>query len=82
MPFDIVPYDFSRLRGKIVEVCGTQGEFAHRMGLSTHTMTQKMNSRVPFNQNEIDRAVGILSLCNEDIPAYFFVKKVQKYEQM
>lgn len=80
MPCDNVPYNFNRLRGKIVEICGTQGEFARRMGLSEHTMTQKMNGRVPFNQFEIDRAVGILSLEKEDIPAYFFVKKVKNIE--
>ncbi len=69
-------YDYSKLRGKITEVCKTQENFANHMGLSTRTISLKLNNNIAFDQNEILLAVNVLGLKQSDIEKYFFTKKV------
>lgn len=38
-----MPYNYAKLLGRIVEVVGTQGKFANRMGLSERTISRKLN---------------------------------------
>ena len=70
-------FDYSKLRGKIVEKVGTQTEFSKAMNLSERTMSLKLNGGRAWKQDEICRAVGLLELSNEDIQDYFFTLKVQ-----
>ena len=70
-------YDYSKLRGKITEVCKTQENFANLMGLSTRTISLKLNNNIAFDQNEILLAVTVLGLKQSDIEKYFFTKKVE-----
>ena len=72
-----MPIDYSKLKGRIVETCGTQGNFAQKMGLSERTVSLKLSGRIPFKQPEILKALEVLNLSEEDIQAYFFVVKVQ-----
>lgn len=72
-------FNYSKLNGKIVEVCGTQGKFAEQMGLSERTISLKLNNKLMFKQNEILRAMGILNLTTEDLNDYFFTPKVQNF---
>lgn len=69
--------DFSRLSGKIVEKYGTQYNFAIAIGLSERSLSLKLNNRVGWRDEEIERAVQLLGLDINDIPAYFFTKVVQ-----
>lgn len=74
-------FDYSKLRGAIREKFGTQEAFAKAMGFSTATLSDKLNNKVQWNQKEIDKAVELLEISKEDIPAYFFSEKVQLLEQ-
>lgn len=56
---------------------GTQSVFADAMGLSEHTISKKLNNKVPWKQTEIVRAATLLCIDAEDIPRYFFTPKVQ-----
>ena len=67
-----MPYNYAKLLGRIVEVVGTQGEFANRMGLSERTISRKLNGKVGWKQAEILKACNVLSLKEEDILSYFF----------
>nr|DAK09799.1 MAG TPA: Protein of unknown function (DUF739) [Caudoviricetes sp.] len=71
-------YDYSKLNGRIIEICKTQANFASRMGLSERSISLKLNNRIPFNQVEIDRAISVLGIVDTEIPNYFFKKEVQK----
>ena len=73
-------YDYSKLRGRIVEVCGTRAVFAKRMGLSERSISCKLNNKIQFNQHEIERAIDVLGLDDDDIQTYFFAKQVQGVE--
>ncbi len=70
-------FDYSKLRGKIREVFGTQSKFAKAMGLSSVTLSAKLNNTVAFTQSEINRACELLQIPLEFIPIYFFTEKVK-----
>lgn len=69
--------DYSKLRGKIVEVFGTMSKFATAMSYSDRTISLKMNGKIDFTQSDIAKAVGLLGLRDEEIPVYFFTNRVQ-----
>lgn len=70
-------YNYSKLNGRIIEMCGTQGRFAELMGLSERTISLKLNNKIMFKQDEITKAAQILEISIEEIQAYFFALKVQ-----
>lgn len=67
-----MPYNYKKLLGRIVEVCGTQASFADRMGLSERSVSLKLNGQRPWKQLEISKACQVLDIANTDIPVYFF----------
>lgn len=73
-------FNYSKLRGRIVEVFGTQIKFAEAMEWSERTLSLKMNSNRPWKQTDICKAIRLLNLTDEDIPIYFFTPKVQNIE--
>lgn len=74
--------DYRKLVGKIKEVCGTQNNFAKKIGIGRVSLSHKLNNKLEFSQNEINRSVEVLGLKKEEIPLYFFGEKVQKDEQL
>lgn len=67
-----MPYNYSRLLGRIVEKVGTQSNFAERIGLSERSVSLKLNGRRGWKQSEIAEACKILEIRADDIPIYFF----------
>lgn len=67
-----MPYNYSKLLGRIVEKVGTQGRFADKMKVSERSISLKLNGKVGWKQDEIARACKILSINDEDISTYFF----------
>lgn len=72
-------YDYSKLNGRITEICGTQAIFAKKMKRSERCISNKLQQKVPFKQPEIDDAIIVLNLTKDDIPSYFFKIKVQNF---
>ena len=70
-------FDYRKLRGAIVEHCGSQQEFAKKMGWSERTMSLKMNSKRYWKQTEISKACELLKIEDKDICVYFFKRVVQ-----
>ncbi len=70
-------YNYSKLNGKIIEICGSQGEFARLMEVSERTISLKLNNKVMFKQNEITKACQILKINQDEILDYFFTLQVQ-----
>ncbi|MBC5739515.1 DUF739 family protein [Blautia sp. 2744] len=73
-------FDYNKLRGRIVEIFSTQSNFASAMGWSERTLSLKMNGARSWKQTDICKAIQLLQLTIEDIPAYFFTPKVQRIE--
>lgn len=70
-------YDYSKLNGKIAEVCGTQAEFARRMKMSQHSVSHKLNNKSAFTQEQIEDAIDVLGIERQNVGNYFFAVKVQ-----
>ena len=68
--------DYSKLIGRITEICGTRGAFAIAMGMGADTLGLKLKGKSVFTADEIYSAVSILNLAVSDIPAYFFVEQI------
>ena len=71
-------FNYRKLRGRIVEICGTQAEFATRMNKSERTISLKLQGKIPWGQEEIMNALDVLQLDATDVQEYFFnVQNVQ-----
>lgn len=70
-------FNYRKLKGRIVEICGSQTEFAKAMKLSERTISLKMQGKVQWRQNEIIKALQILKLTPDDVQEYFFDLEVQ-----
>ena len=70
-------FNYSKLKGRIIEIYGSQRNFAHAMGTSERTISLKLNGRIPFSQTEITKAISLLNLNLSQASEYFFVIKVQ-----
>ena len=69
-------WDYSKLKGKIKEVCGTQDNFAEKIGIGRVSLSQRLNNLLEFSQDEIFKSCDVLGIEKAEIPAYFFVIKV------
>lgn len=74
-------FDYSKLRGKIREVCGTQINFSKYMGWSQRTLSLKLNGCIDWKQSEICLAMDVLGIDEEEMIDYFFDNKVKRIEQ-
>lgn len=70
-------FNYNKLRGRIVEIYGSQIEFAKAMKWSERTLSLKMNGKIPWKQTDIVTAVRLLGLSDSDIQEYFFAVEVQ-----
>ena len=65
-------FDYSKLKGRIVEKYDTQAAFAQALGMSKNVLSGKMNGKVRFNSDEIVNIVALLGISESEIGAYFF----------
>lgn len=72
-----MPYDYSRLDGRIVQMFGTQRNFAKAIGLSERSLSLKRSGIRPWTQPQIEKACNILNIADNEIHSYFFTIKVQ-----
>ena len=69
-------FDYSKLRGRIVEKYGTQSEFAKAFGISNNSMSRKLNNKNSFSVDDIIRITQMLDIQSKDVSSYFFTEKV------
>lgn len=69
-------YDYSKLRGRIKEKCGTQDKFSEQLGIGRTSLSQRLNNQLEFSQEEMLKSCDILEISREDIPVYFFTVNV------
>lgn len=67
-----MPYSYNKLRGRIVELFRTQGEFAKKLGVSENSVSKKMNCKTEFSQEEIIQWASLLNIGKEEYSDYFF----------
>ena len=69
--------DYCNFNGRIVEKYGTQYNFAKALGLSEHSLSNKLNNKVSWKTVEIAHAMDLLDLDKSKVGEYFFKEKVQ-----
>ena len=65
-------YDYSKLKGRIIEKYDSQRSFAEAIGKTQTTTSFKINGKASWNQGEIVKAIEVLGLSKDDIVEYFF----------
>lgn len=69
-------YDYSKLRGRIIEKYGSCGAFAKVFPMSERTLSLKLTCKRSWSQKQIVRACELLDIEQCDMPDYFFKQKV------
>ena len=72
-----IKFDYAKLRGRIVEKCGTQAAFAKKVGLSTVAVTKKLRGQVAFRNDEILKMAEVLDISLDDLRDFFFAVAVR-----
>ena len=69
---------YNKLRGRIVEICGTQSEFSRRVGQSEQIISAKLSGNSAFTQDNIIAWCKVLNIDQNDIGNYFFTQNLSK----
>jgi transcriptional regulator with XRE-family HTH domain len=75
-----VRFNYSKLRGRIKEICGTEQEFARRIKIGRVSLSKRLNNEIDFSRKEMLAAAKVLEFDYGDLTAYFFTEEVQKHE--
>ncbi len=65
-------YSYNKLKGKIVELYGTQGNLAKKIGISKNSMSKKLTGKAEFSQSDIEKWAGLLNIERKDYGEFFF----------
>lgn len=65
-------YTYNKLKGRIVEKYGTRQQFASVLGISTTSLSKKLNGLTGFNQKDICVWCKLLDIPETDVGLYFF----------
>lgn len=71
-------FDYSKLRGRIVEKYGTITRFSDDFGITKSVMSRKLNGDTRFTSSDIIKIQKMLDVPQEEIGAYFFKEKVKE----
>ena len=68
----------NKIRGRIVEVFGSQRNFAKAIGKSEQTVNKKLNSASQFSLDDITEWCNALDIKQDEVGSYFFANELQK----
>lgn len=69
-------FEYSKLRGRIIEKYGSLSNFSKKLGLSNNIFSKKMNNKVRFTPEDIVAMTSLLEISTDEIGIYFFTEKV------
>lgn len=69
---DAKQYSYNKLRGRIVELFGTQANFASALETSTQVVSEKLNCKKGFSQKDIEKWSKLLKIEVLEYGLYFF----------
>lgn len=68
----------NKLKGKIAEAGLTQRSISEKLGMSKNTVNSKVNGKIPFNINEVDRFCDLLGIRDNAEKAAIFLTCVSQ----
>lgn len=69
-------FQYNKLRGRIIEVFGSQSKFASVVGQSEQIITAKLSGKSSFTQDNIIAWSKALNIDQNEIGSYFFTQKL------
>ena len=63
---------FAKLRGRAIERGFTMKTLAEHIGITSVSMSAKLNGRSSFTSKEIESICDVLNIKKSDIASYFF----------
>lgn len=67
---------FAKLRGRIVEIYGSQARFSQAIGVSEVTVINKLKGTRSFSMDDIVNWSDALKITKENVGDYFFADKL------
>lgn len=74
---DNIQYNYSKLKGRIVEKFGNNKNLSKSISLSATTLYKKLSGKEYFNQWQIEMIRKALEISKTEVNEYFFVYKVK-----
>jgi transcriptional regulator with XRE-family HTH domain len=68
-------FDYSKLRGRIVEKYGSISAFAKATNVSFVTASNRLNNKTEWKSSDIMEAAEVLDIALDDVRDYFFTPK-------
>ncbi len=68
-------FNYSKLKGKIIEKYGTHRMFAKALGISHASLSYKLTGKRQFDSQEIYRSAELLEIPLNEIASYFLTLK-------
>lgn len=65
-------FKYAKLRGRIREKFGTEGKLAEALGISSISLSRKLNGGTQFKSEEIKKWCSLLDIPIEEAGLYFF----------
>ena len=69
-------YDYSKLRGRIVEKFGTASAFADALHTHKAQVSAKLNNKVDITKQDIESWSNLLDIDITDYGVFYFTKKL------
>lgn len=78
MAFGVVSsnYDYSKLRGKIVEKFGSFRSFGEAMNMGYTSLSFRLNNKAEWSQEEMKKAMELLGEDSSSVTEYFFAHRL------
>lgn len=65
-------FNYNLLNNRIAQVCGSQQEFARRLGISFEELQERLISESGLYTDDIKKGISILSIPINEAEIYFF----------
>lgn len=72
---DII-YDYSKLRGRIIEKYGSMSRFSEAVGLSEIALSRKLNNKIDISRENILKWSELLDIPSDEYGVFYFAKKL------
>ncbi len=72
-----IEFDYSKLRGRIVEKFGSIDAFSSNLDISNVSISKKLNNKINISREDIILWSKLLDIPPEEYGAFYFARKVQ-----
>ena len=71
-------FDYSKLRGRIVEKFGNMNAFANEVGISQIALSRKLNNKTSITREDMINWSKVLDISIDEYGAFYFAEKLNE----